>query len=114
MTAAAVRRLVKADARPNNTYSSEVREAVADYARRRRNQGARWREIQDEVGVSATTARKWAAANDGGFHQVVIVDEQPLVPATVPVQTLTITTPSGFVLSGFSLDQAVGLMRDLQ
>ena len=44
-----------------------------------------------------------------GFHQVLVVD----APEPVTVAQLALSTPSGFVLSGFSLEQAVALLRTL-
>ncbi len=116
MTAEAVRCLVRDDDRPHHAYSREAREDVAAYAQLRREQGARWREIQEEVGVSSTSVRKWMAAHGGGFQQVAIVEKPApaLVPTELPQSGFTITSPSGFALTGCSLEQAAAILRRLR
>ena len=51
-----IRSLVRND-RTEHGYSQEVHQAVGDYARRLRAEGARWCDIAAEVGVSAASAR---------------------------------------------------------
>ena len=110
MSAEAVRRLVQEDPRHEHAYSTKVKEAVAAYARQRRREGATWATISAEVGVSPTSVRKWMLSGPRpGFHQVLVVD----APEPVTVAQLALSTPSGFVLSGFSLKQAVALLRTL-
>lgn len=110
MDAQAIRQLVADDPRLDHAYSPEVRRVVGRYTRRRRDEGARWSDIQREVGVSSTSARTWMVALEaGGFQQVVIVD-----PPDERANQLVITSPSGFALSGCSLDEAVVLMQRLR
>lgn len=113
MNAEAIRQLIRNDPRPNHAYSDAVREAVGRYARVRREQGARWSDIEQEVGISNTSARTWMLALDKrGFHEVVIVDPPTLVHDTLE-PPLTLTSPAGFVLAGCSLDQALALLQRL-
>ena len=63
---------------PTEGYVQEVRDAVASYARRRREDGVIWSELVAEVGVSSASMRNWMRMLvPARFHQVVVVDEQP-------------------------------------
>ena len=98
---------------PTEGYVQEVRDAVASYARRRREDGVIWSVLEAEVGVSSASMRNWmrmlVAAR---FHPVVVVDE----PEPIDGQQLglTITSRSGFVLAGCDLDQAVAVLQSLR
>jgi len=108
----AIRQLIAADPRPTHAYSRDVRHAVGRYAQQRRKQGAPWTQIAGEVGVSSTSVRKWALAlASQGFHQVILVDDPPVVD--VPAEQLVITSPLGFTLTGCSFDQAIAALRTL-
>ena len=113
MSAQSIQQLVLDNPRSSDGYPQHVRTAVADYARARRAEGARWHQIEAEVGVSHTSMRSWvkrpAAA---GFHQVVVVPEPPLEPEVM--QALTLTSPSGFALTGCTLEQAITALRNLR
>lgn len=112
MHAAAVRQLIDDDPRHDRTFAPEVRRAVGLYAKRRRADGARWRDIQQETGVSSTSARKWMRElESGGFQQVVVVEPPQLQP---PPPELVITSPSGYALTGCSFEQALALMQSLR
>lgn len=107
----AVRQLIADDPRLDLAYSPEVRRAVGRYAKGRRGQGARWSDIEQELGISISSARKWMLALEpGGFQQVVIVDPAPDERAA----EFVITSPSGFALTGCSFDEAVVLMQRLR
>jgi hypothetical protein len=111
MDTEAVRQLINDDPRPHHAYSSEVRRAVGRYAKRRREEGARWCDIEQELGISSTSARKWMLAlGTGGFQQVVVV-EPPVKPSTAE---LVIISPAGFSLTGCSLEEAVAVMQRLR
>lgn len=112
MDAEAIRKLIDNDPRPNHAYSDDVREAVGRYTRQRRDQGARWSDIERELGVSNTSAKNWMLALESrGFHEVVIVEPPAFEDA---VETpLVITSPAGFILSGCSLEQAIVLLQRL-
>lgn len=113
MNVDAIQKLIQADPRPTHAYSPDVRAAVGRYAQRRRDQGARWSEISEDLGVSSTSVRKWMMALEPhGFHQVVLVDDPPVVEA-VPGEGLVITSPLGFTLTGCSLEQAIAVLRRL-
>ncbi len=107
-----IRNLIINDPRPQHAFSPEVRRAGGRYARRRRAEGARWCDIEQELGLSSTTARNWMRSLEPeGFQQVVIVD----VPQPEPrLAALTLTSPSGFALSGISFEQAAALLQRLR
>jgi|GEM_PF-6255377 len=107
-----IRNLILNDPRPQHAFSPEVRQAAGRYAQRRRGEGARWCDIEQELGLSSTTARKWMRSLEpAGFQQVVIVDSPQVEPMGAP---LTLTNPSGFALSGLSLEQAAALLQRLR
>ncbi len=113
MNVDAIRTLIQNDPRPTNAFSSDVRRAVGRYAEQRRREGAGWSQIANAVGVSSTSVRKWALAREGqGFHQVVLVEDTPVVEAR-PAEDLVITSPLGFTLTGCSLEQAIAVLRRL-
>lgn len=105
-----IRQLLRDNPRTQDGYCEAVRDAAARYAQLRRDQGATWREIEAEVGISNTSMRKWSTElQPARFHQVVVVDEP-----TPVVHDLVITTPSGFTLTGCTLEQAALVLRSLQ
>lgn len=105
--------LIRDNPKSADGYPQQVRDAVGRYALRRRDAGVRWRELEAEVGVSCTSMRIWTRALHGArFHQVAVVDE-PAVVEVVP-ETLVITSPSGFTLTGCTLEQAATVMRRLR
>lgn len=112
----AIRHLIETTPRcggSSHAYAPAIQAAVGRYTRRRREEGASWKQIAAEVGVSATSIRSWAQpVEPGGFHQVVLVDEPPVVEATV-AEEFVITSPLGFALTGCSLEQAVAVLRRL-
>jgi len=115
MTIETVRELMNANPpSPTDGYAQEVRDGVARYARQRREDGVLWSVLEAEVGVSSTSMRNWMRMLvPARFHQVMVVDEAEPI-GTLPLGPLTITSPSGFVLAGFDLDQAVAVLRGLR
>ena len=107
-----IRELIRANPRATDGYPQQVREVVGRYGRRRRDEGARWTDIEAEVGISSTSIGNWMRAQRGGFHQISIVDE-PAVVEVLP-EALVISSPSGFTLTGCTLEQAVAVMRGLR
>ena len=97
-------------------YPQTVRDTVARYAQRRRQEGALWTTLEGEVGVSSTSMRNWIAMlTPAGFHEVLFVDEPVDDAIDIALdRPLVITSPSGFVLTGFDLDQAITVLRELR
>ena len=69
MNAQSIQQLVLDHPRTHDGYPQHVHVAVADYARARRAAGARWHEIEAEVGISHTSMRSWLNLPVAtGFH----------------------------------------------
>ena len=115
MNAESIRTLIINNPRTRDGYTKPVRDAVANYAQARRTEGASWAAIEAEIDVSATSMRRWIQEpSEGGFHQVVVVDHAGHDLIEPDGAELTITTPSGFTLTGFTLDQATLLLGRLR
>ena len=105
-----IHQLMRRHPRKGSRYEPVVREAVAQYATRRRREGAMWRDLVAETGVSDKTIRQWVAWSNDGFTEVVVVDE----PEPVEVNRgLTLTSPAGFALTGLDLDEAIAALEVL-
>lgn len=118
MDAHAIRTLVKENPRTPEGYAPQVKAAVAAYAAARRAAGCTWETVAAETGVSTTSARTWLREREtgGGFEQVLVV-AQPAEAEVVevsPERPLSLTSPSGFTLTGFTLAEAIELMRGLR
>lgn len=107
-----IRALIRANPRTAEGYPQRLRDLAAQYARRRRASGARWADIVAEVGISSTSLRGWMATSSAGFQQVAIIEEPTLVD--VVAETFVVTSPSGFTLTGCTLEQAVAVMQRLR
>ena len=106
-----IRALIRTNPRSAEGYPQQVRDAVGRYAKQRREEGARWTDIEAEVGVvSSTTMANWMRRLSSGFHQVVV--EEPAEVGVGP-EALVITSPSGFMLTGCTLEQAAAVLRRL-
>jgi hypothetical protein len=109
MDASTIRALVLANPRTPDGYPAHVRDRVGRYAIARRQQGCTWTQLQAEVGICDTSMRNWMRAVEvGGFDQILVIDREP-----EPVRSLVVTSPSGFTLTGCTLDQAVRVLRAL-
>lgn len=117
MNTESIRSLILNNPRTVDGYTQKVRDAVGRYAEARRAEGARWNTLEVELGVSSASMRLWMRAlSSARFHQVVVVDpidEAPEDFAEVESE-LVITTPSGFTLTGCTLEQAADLLQRLQ
>ena len=109
----AIRDMVQRDHCAYNAFAPEVRAAVGRYGRWRHDQGASWAQVAAEVGLSTSSVRKWSMRQEtAGFQQVVLVDDAPVVESLLE-DPLVITAPSGFTLTGCSLEQAIAVLRSL-
>ncbi len=112
MNLESIRMLIQANPRTSDGYLQKVRDAVGRYAQQCRDEGMRWDLLEREVGISSTSMRIWMQALQGArFQQVVVVDDSPV---EVLEQGFAITSPSGFTLTGCSLEQAALLLQRLQ
>lgn len=87
----------------------DLREEIADYARRRRERGGRVRDIAVEVGVSRESIRRWSSTSSSAKATVVPVRIRPDHAAT----QLVVVTPGGVRIEGLDLEQAAELVRRL-
>lgn len=115
MTIETVRKLMNRNPpSPTEGYAQEVRDAVAHYARQQREDGVLWSVLEAEVGVSSASMRNWMRMLVPAlFHEVLVVDDPEPIESQ-SVGPLAITSPSGFVLSGVDLEQAVAVLRSLR
>lgn len=117
---AELRRLVKENP-PTITgrYPDEVRVRAARFARRRRAQGATWKTIASEVGVSTTSLSHWEKAlpESSPFVPVVVgptgSSELPLPKAAIDNARLTLFSPTGYRVEGLSVAQLAELLGQL-
>lgn len=90
---------------------TELRAEIADYARRRRAEGVRVREIAVEVGVSPESIRRWSVAKR---HETA-----KALPVRVRAEALddeariVVVTPGGVRIEGLDVAQAAELARRL-
>lgn len=86
--------------------------AVVHCEERRREQGS-YREIAEELGISALTLSRWRdqlePSRPPGFREVHLEDEAPKTTAA-----LSVVTPGGVRIEGLDLAQAVELARALR
>jgi len=108
---ARIRRMVAAH-KPGRgrRYKADVRREVARYARRRRDQGATWATIADEVGLWFETVRRWCARMAQSTASIVPVEVVIETETTAPV---VIVSPSGYRLEGLEPAEAVAALRAL-
>ncbi len=92
-------------------YSSELRALGAEYSRSQRRAGRSFREIADELGVSALTLSRWREESPAaGFRPVqVIADPGGCNP--VEEKSLSVVTPGGLRIEGLSWTQVMELAR---
>lgn len=111
MTGARIRKRVTALGRRSRgeRIPATLREEIAEYARRRRAEGGRVREIATETGVSPESIRRWA------------VRAKPTEPVALPVHVrrdevsaeIVVVMPSGMRVEGLDVEQAAELARRL-
>lgn len=90
-------------------YPAAVKREVVRYARRRREEGASWATIGDEIGLWFETLRRWCqqASEEAGVIARVEVAEEPRS------EGVSIVSPSGFRLEGLDAAAAVAALKAL-
>ncbi len=111
MTGARIREQVAAlgRRRRGERIPAELRAEIADYARGRRADGGRVREVAAETGVSPESIRRWT------------VRAKATEPVALPVHVsrdevcaqIAVVTPSGVRIEGLEVEQAAELARRL-
>jgi transposase-like protein len=91
-------------------YSPALKARVIEFAQSRRDEGASWERIADDIGVSFETVRRWCLA----------AEPKP-VRAMVPVRvvadedepTVRVVSAGGHRIEGLTLHEAVVVLRAL-
>jgi hypothetical protein len=93
-------------------YSTELRGRVAAWAQSRRQIGASWVDIAQELGLGLDTVRRWCVSKKpvatGRSLLPVRVVESPAAPSG-----LVVVSPNGFRVEGLTLTEAASLLRAL-
>lgn len=104
--------LVRSNEGAGRPYPARVRAAVLEHAEQRKRAGVRLEDFADEIGLSATTLRKWtreaADRSPAGFCEVQIV-ERP----TPAASALVVHGPAGLRIEGATIGDIVELVRRL-
>ena len=88
----------------------ELREEIASYARGRRAEGERVREIASEVGVSPESIRRWTASPPEEHGRAVLPVR---VQEEIAHDGIVVVTPSGVRVEGLDVEQAAELVHRL-
>lgn len=92
--------------------SDEVRRTILAYVRLARRRGVSWRQIAEEVGVSATAMSRWGGADrprkKTKLRSVRLVPGKPSLDFTVSVVTST-----GLRIEGLRVADAIEVARAL-
>lgn len=90
-------------------YSGELKSLAAEHVRERRQSGATWAEVVEELGVSALTLGRWLEESPkAGFHPVAVIADRESVEM---VGSLAAITPGGLRIEGLAWPQVLELTR---
>jgi transposase-like protein len=92
--------------------SPELRQRIARYMDRRREAGAWWSEIAQELGVSRKSLYRWTRPKSDPAEPTALVRVE--IEPTPAGKTVTIVAPSGFRIEGVSLVEALAALRGLE
>lgn len=92
-------------------FSPGLRAQAVDYVESQRAAGVTWSTISEDLGVGVSLLRKWCAAAPPRFARVELEEDES---AAAEESDVRLRTPSGFEVSGLSVDQAVELLRRLR
>jgi hypothetical protein len=91
----------------------EIRRAVLLYARLARRQGTSWKQIAEEVGVSASALSRWHAAQPPRekpkLRRVEVVPQK-----ASPGSAVSVVTRTGFRIEGLRVAEAIQVARALE
>jgi predicted NBD/HSP70 family sugar kinase len=93
-------------------YPAELRGRVAAWAQGRKQAGASWVDMAQELGVGLDTVRRWCVPKKA------VVTSRSLLPVRV-VETraeparLVVVSPNGFRVEGLTLTEAAALLKAL-
>jgi transposase-like protein len=92
-------------------YSEALRARILEVVRARREEGASWAQLSEQLGVSLESLRRWcvgAPPKAAPRMRRVRVVAEPKAPSTVSV-----VSPSGHRVEGLTLEQVIALLRAL-
>lgn len=96
-------------------YPAELRGRVVAWAQRRRQAGAGWVDIAEELGLGLDTVRRWCIPK-----KPVVVTGRSLLPVRVvegPAEhthaQLILVSPNGFRVEGLTLTEVASLLKAL-
>ena len=114
---------------PKGRIPDYVKEIVADYTLKRREQNIKWEIISNEIGLSMSTLNRCCQNKEGNnintnksmipvevLPEVLQIEEKERKPKQEKIKLsdeLTLETPTGFKLKGLALNDAVKLLKEL-
>ena len=86
-----------------------LRGRIVEWVRQRRDRGDWWCDLSRELGVHATTLKRWAAPP----AEAVVAMRPVQVIETPPAETVTLVSPTGLRIEGVTLAGAIAILRGL-
>lgn len=106
--------LVRSNEGVGRPYPARLRRAVLALAEQQKRAGVSLGSFAAEVGVSATTLRKWKRdAKGGGGAATSAFCEVEIVAARTPASALVVYGPSGLRIEGATIADVAELVRRL-
>lgn len=102
------------DHHPRDGFPDELRDLIGRFTRQQRADGQTWRQIAKQLPVSSTTAHRWMLQTEPAALVPVVVTGEPKPEIGASPGPLVITSPTGFRLSGITIEQAAQLLGHLQ
>lgn len=93
--------------RAGRRYPDELRRLAVEHCRARRESGAAYAEIADELDISPLTLKRWLEA----FPALDVLRPVRIVETAEPSDSLTLVTPGGLRIEGVSWRQALEAAR---
>ena len=103
--------LVRSNEGIGRPYPARLRVQVLAHVERRRRAGIALEAIAAELGVAATTLRKWKRNAEGTVHPTFC--EVEIVPPSAPPSSLIIHGPAGLRIEGATLADVAEILRRL-
>jgi transposase len=103
--------LVRSNEGIGRPYPAHLRGQVLAHVERRRRAGIALKAVAAELGLAATTLRKWKRNAAGAAHPAFC--EVEIVPASAPPSALVVHGPAGLRIEGATLTEIAELVRRL-
>jgi transposase-like protein len=92
-------------------FSSELRAEALEYMTARRSQGAKYEEIQLELGLGISTLDNWRR-RPRQFRKVVALPRKAS-KSPPPFRSITVSTTSGIRIDGLAMSEVIELVKAL-